>query len=155
LAFFGENKLITSIDDDDVVGYRKARSAEFVIRHGKPSRKPISQTTINKELSTLRKLLRMARKKGIHDKVTSFPMEKEHSRNRTLSPEEYRKLLAACRPWLKRACVLAYETSLSRSDLLELTIDEVRLDERMIELRGGRNKSDVAQTIPIMTPGLL
>jgi hypothetical protein len=51
---------------------------------------------MNKELSALRKLLRMARKKGIHDAVTTFPMEKEPSRKRTLSPDEYKKLLNSC-----------------------------------------------------------
>src|SRR5207249_9438365 len=53
-----------------------------------------SKKSYRRQLSTKRgeqpsKLLRMARKKGIHDKVTAFPIEKEHSRKRRLTDEEY------------------------------------------------------------------
>jgi integrase len=77
----------------------------------------------------------MARKKGIHDKVTAFPMAQEPSRKRTLTPGEYRKLLDNCPSWLRRVVVMAYETSLSRGDLLALTDDEIDTSEGIIELR--------------------
>jgi hypothetical protein len=51
-AFFGA-KLLTAIDDDTVKEYREKRSADKMIRHGKVSKKIVSQTTINKEVSTL------------------------------------------------------------------------------------------------------
>src|SRR5215472_17102559 len=97
-TFFG-TKLLTNICDDEVEGYRAKRSTEKIIRgKKKTSTVTVSQPTINKEVSTLRKLLRLARKKGIHDKVTAFKMEKEPSRKRTLSAEEYRALLDRCEP---------------------------------------------------------
>jgi len=65
---------LASIDDDMVRGYREKREGETTIRHGRPSKKVLSSTTINKEVSCLRKLLRLARKKGYKDKVTEFPM---------------------------------------------------------------------------------
>src|SRR4030095_1837779 len=149
------NKLLTRIDDDVVKEYRKQRSSEKIIRHGKESKKTISGTSINKEVSSLRKLLRMARKKGIHDQVTTFPMEKEPSRKRTLSPDEYKKLLDNCPPWLRRVCAMAYETSLSRSDLLELKWQEIDLQGGFIER--DRNKTaehEAEHVIPIVTPEL-
>jgi hypothetical protein len=116
-SFFGD-KLLTAIDDSAVEKYREKRSREKMIRHGKLSKKLVSQTTINKEVSTLRKLLRMAAKKGIRHKVTVCPMAKEPSRNRVLTAVEFKKLLESCPPWLRRVVAMAYETSLSRSDLL-------------------------------------
>jgi integrase len=151
-TFFG-TKLLTNICDDDVEGYRAKRSTEKIIRgKKKTSTVTVSQTTINKEVSTLRKLLRLARKKGIHDKVTAFKMEKERSRKRTLNTEEYKKLLDNCDRWLRRACVLARETSLCRSDLLELTWSQIKTHEGIIER--DRNKTDVEHAIPIATPEL-
>ena len=151
--FFG-NKLLPNIDDKMVESYREKRTSEKIVRHGELSVKTVSQTTINKELSTLRKLLRMARKKGIHDKVTVFPMAQEPSRKRTLTPGEYQKLLESCPTWLRRASVMAYETSLSRGDLLALTDDEIDTTEGIIELKNNRKKTGAAQAIPIVTPEL-
>lgn len=58
--FFGPVSL-SSIDDESVKRYREKRAGETVIRTGKPSKKAVSQTTINKEVDTLRKFLRLAR----------------------------------------------------------------------------------------------
>ena len=151
--YFG-NKLLPNIDDKSVENYREKRTSEKIVRHGELSVKTVSQTTINKEVSTLRKLLRMARKKGIHDKVTVFPMAKEPSRKRTLTGAEYQKLLDNCPNWLRRACVMAYETSLSRGDLLALTDDEIDTDEGIIELKNNRKETGAPQAIPIVTPEL-
>ena len=153
-SFFGD-KLLTVIDDTAVEKYREKRSTEKMIRHGKLSKKTVSQTTINKEVSALRKLLRMARKKGIHDKVTVFPMAKEPSRSRTLTGVEFKKLLANCPVWLKRVVAMAYETSLSRSDLLELNWREIDVQQGIIQRdRNKSNNHDVQHIIPIVTPEL-
>lgn len=86
--FFG-TKLLTAIDDTAVEKYREKRSAEKVIRHGKQSKKSYRRQLSTKRGEQPSKLLRMARNKGIHDKVTAFPIEKEHSRKRRLTDEEY------------------------------------------------------------------
>jgi integrase len=138
--FFGSMPL-ARIDDDAVRDYRKERAAETVIRHKKKSKKLVTQTTINKEVATLRKLLRLARKKGYSDSVTGFEMAPEKNRKRVLSGEEYTKLLAKCPAWLRRACTMAWETALSRSDLLALTWDEIDLKEGIIALKNDRAKT--------------
>jgi hypothetical protein len=68
---------MAKIDDDRVKEYKTRRTTAKIIKHGNPSKKPISQTTINKEVSTLRKFLPLARKKGFIDKVTKFEMAPE------------------------------------------------------------------------------
>lgn len=145
---------LASIDDETVRKYREQREGEKIIRHGKPSKKSVSSTTINKEVSCLRKLLRLARKKGYKDKVTEFPMAAEKARNRVLTDDEYKRLLEHCPSWLRCACVGAWETCLTRGDLLRLTWNEIDLHGGMIELKEGRGKTGADQAIPIVTDEL-
>jgi len=152
-AFFGHMSL-SKIDDETVGEYRKKREAETLIRHGKPSAKLVSGTTINKEVGTLRKLLRLARKKGFADKVTTFEMVTEKARKRVLTDEEYAVLLASCPRWLRHVCIMAWETSLSRGDILRLTWSEIDLKQEFIELNNGRGKTGAPQAIPIVTSAL-
>jgi integrase len=148
------DKLLSEFCDETIVGYRNLRSGETIIKHGQFSAKKVSQTTINKEIGSLRKFLHAARKKGYQDKVTEFEMEGETARNRVLTNEEYQSLLESCPPWLKRSCIMEYETCLTRGDLLELTWNEIDLKEGIIELQGGRGKTGAPQVIPILTPEL-
>ena len=49
---------------------------------------------------------------------------------------------------------MAWETALSRSDLLNLRWDELDLKQEIIELKNGRGKTGAPQAIPILTPEL-
>jgi integrase len=153
LAFFG-NKPIAQIDDKAVLDYRTKRAGEKIIKHGKESAKLISPTSVNKELSTLRKILKLATTKGFAHRVTRFEMATETSRNRVLTAEEYTALLNHCPDWLRRAVAFSWETSLSRSDLFNLTWNEIDLAESIIELKDGRAKTGKPQVIPIYTDTL-
>jgi len=151
--FFG-SKLIAQISDNDVIAYREKRAKEKIIKHGEASSKLVSQTTVNKEVGSLRKLLRFAQKKGYACKVTKFEMETETARNRVLTAEEYKALLENSAPWLRRVIAFAWETALSRSDLFGLTWKEIDLREGIIELANGRAKTGKPQAVPILTPSL-
>ncbi len=151
--FFG-SKVIAQITDDDVIAYRSNRATEKIIKHGEESVKLVSSTTINKEVGTLRKFLRLAQKRGYVSKVTEFKMEAEPARNRVLTPEEYSALLENSPAWLRRPIVMSWETALSRSDLFRLTWSEIDTKEGIIELKNGRGKTDKAQAVPIFTPEL-
>ena len=151
--FFG-SKILAQIGDDDLTKYREKRTKEKIIRHGEESAKLVSQTTINKEIGTLRKFLRIARTKGFANKVTEFKMEGETTRNRILTSQEYSALLEKSPAWLRRAIVMAWETALSRSDLFRLTWSEIDLKEEIIELKNGRAKTRKPQAMPIFTKDL-
>jgi integrase len=153
LAFFG-NKTIAAIADDDVLAYRKHRATEPMIRCGKPTKKLLTQATINKEVGALRKTLKIARAKGFDHRVTRFAMVKETPRNRTLTIDEFHALLEHCPDWLRRVVAFAWETALSRSDLFRLTWSEIDLKEGIIELKNGRAKTGKPQALPIHTPEL-
>jgi len=55
--------------------------------------------------------------------------------------------------WLKRICIVAYESCLSEGDLLRLTADMINEHEGVIEPEGGRTKTGVRQVSPI-TPAI-
>jgi integrase len=152
-GFFG-TKAIAQISDDDVIAYRVKRAKETIIKHGEASTKAVSQTTINKEVGTLRKFLRFATKKGYASKVTEFKMAPETPRNRVLSSQEYSALLEKSPAWLGRAIIMSWETALSRSDLFRLTWNEIDLREEIIEIKNGRGKTGKPQAVPIHTPEL-
>ncbi len=152
-ATFGST-LLSRITEKEIIDYRATRAGETVIRRGKPSKKLTSPTTVNKEVGLLRKLMRLAQTKGIIGRVPKFKVEKERSRDRVLSEEEYAALLANCPLWLKRVCVAAYETCLTRGDLLNLIWDEVDRKSWVIKLADGREKTKVRQEIPIRTEAL-
>lgn len=151
--FFGAMPL-AEIDDQAIGRYREKRSLEKIIKHKKESQKVVSPTTFNKECSTLRKLLKLALKKGYANKVTEFKMAPEKARKRVLTAEEYTDLLEKCPAWLRRACAMAWETCLSRSDLLTLTWEEIDLKEGLIQLKENRQKTGAEQAIPIITSEL-
>lgn len=162
--FFGKMQL-PKITEKEILGYRAEREGSTAIRHGRPSRKKLSPTTVNKELGLLRKLLRLAHAKGYVRVVPPFHAAKEHGRERVLLADEYKALLDNCGvPCIRRMCIGAYETSLSRSDLLNLTVDEIHETDkrnaqgrklRVIKLLDGRDKTKVRQEIPIQTPELV
>ena len=80
-------------------------------------------------------------------------MATKTSRNRVLTADEYAALLEHCPDWF-RAVAFSWETSLSRSDLFNLTWSEIDLAESIIELKDGRAKTGKPQVIPIYTDSL-
>lgn len=65
--YFGAMTL-QEIDDDAVAEYLEKRSGEKIIKHHKESKKIVSQSTINKEVSTFRKFLSSRAKKATSTK---------------------------------------------------------------------------------------
>jgi integrase len=146
---------LNKIDDKDLIDYRAQRLIEPVIKRGKKTAKLTSPTTVNKELGLLRKLMRLARPKGFIKAMPAFEMDREPSRERRLTAEEYSKLLEGSPAWLRRVCIAAFETALSRSDLLGLTWKEIDQKTNVIVLEDGRDKTKVRQEIPIRTESLI
>jgi len=73
----------------------------------------------------------------------------DQARERVLRLDEYTKLLTVSPSWLKRICIVAYESCLSEGDLLRLTADMINEHEGVIEPEGGRTKTGVRQVSPI------
>lgn len=150
--FFGEMKLV-DITAAKIADYEPWRTAERIIRHGQPSKKYVSQSTVGNELACLKKFLRYAAKRGEIPAAPVVDVPRKGERSRVLKESEQAKLLKAAPAWLRRILIVAPETCLSKGDLLRLTDDMIDLDEGVIVPEGGRVKTDVEQISPI-TPAV-
>jgi len=146
--FFG-NMLLSEIGITKIMEYKNLRLESPIIRHNKPVEgRKVSPSTVNREMSCLRRMTRLAAKEGLIEKVPTFEFESEKhlARERVASDQEYADLLKNSPRWLQRVSIGAYETAISQGDLLKLTWDEVDQEPDTIVLRGGREKTGVKQT---------
>lgn len=143
---------LTAISRSKVMEYKNLRLQQPIQRHGKPVEgTKVALSTINRELSCLRHMLRLAADDGLIESppVIKLESEKHLSRERVLSTDEYKTLLDNSPRWLQRPCIAAYEGCLTQGDILRLTWNAVDRREGMIKVPGGRKKTGVKQTPPI------
>ena len=141
---------LSQITRPRIMEYKNARLTECIIRHGKPvDGKTVKISTVNREIRCLLHALSLGADDDLIENVPRVRLDSERhlARERVLSEQEYRSLLAASPRWLQRACAGAYEAALSRGDLLKLTRDNVK--DGLIKVRGGRGKTGVKQVVAI------
>ena len=150
VGFFGDDAL-SDIRSTSSIRYRNHRMSQGVIRAGKERQARVKPTTINREISCLRHMLNLAVADGRLKKgdLPSFGLESEEpfTRRRVLSDDEYAAYLSNSPAWYRKVAITAYETGMSRKDLLMLTWDKV--DRRKGVIRGRRLKTSVWQVVPI------
>jgi integrase len=145
--FFKEMPL-EQISSMKVQEYVQARRNALATSCGKPRAIPkkISAGTRGQELGLLVFILRAAEREGLLSKLPHVVFEKVEHRSRVLSDVEYKALLEAAEPlWLKRVITVAYETSLTIGDLLDLTWDQIT--GGMIKI--SRAKTKCRQVVPV------
>ncbi|HXF92462.1 MAG TPA: tyrosine-type recombinase/integrase [Nitrospiraceae bacterium] len=138
-AFFGDRTL-AEITPKLIVAYKTHRYADGV----KPA-------TINRELACLKKAFNLARREWEwcqDNPVSRVSMEKEaNKRDRWLTQEEERRLLAACPAWLREIVVFALHTGMRLGEILALTWSGVDLFRKTVTVF--RSKNGERRTIPI------
>lgn len=151
------NRRIKSITHSDIEAYKLHR-LETPAYHG--GQRQIS--SVNRELELMRAMFRFAIREGW---LMRSPFEMgapliskadETRRERILSPDEERRLLAACvgrRAHLRPLLIAALDTSARRGELFKLRWREVDLEARTITILAGNSKTARARTIGI-TPRL-
>lgn len=156
-AFFGK-MFLKQIFGTIIIEYKNLRLVSPIMRYKKPVKdKFVKISTVNRELSCLHRMLKLAARDGVIETVPviEFDSEQHLARERTLSEAEFSKLLEQSPPWLCRVFELALGTAWDRGDLLPLTwTKNVLWDDpkrRGIRLFG-RKKTGVKAFIPIM-PG--
>ncbi len=89
-------RLLTDLCREDLFAYRNARKAEGIIRGGKESTVKVADGTIKNELSLLRRMINLARDRGLKTSAVSFrgAIPEANTRERILSVAEAQRLFA-------------------------------------------------------------
>ena len=115
------------------------------------SRRGISEATISRELSVMRAALRRAVRRGVLRFAPHVPEPRQYEpRERWLTPQEARELLAECRsPHLRLFVILALHTAARPSAITELRWSQVDFERRILALNpvGRRQTSKRRPTI--------
>jgi len=147
--YFGEKTLLT-IRKADVLDYATARTEE-----------DIAPSTINHEIKALKRIysIHVARTSAEEsprlcgksmDIARVALLKKSSQKARYLTESEITLLLEkATTPEVKMATLIALNTGLRKSNVLNLTWAEVRLSKRLIEIPGHKMKSTKPHTVDI------
>ncbi len=151
LVGFYANTPLSEIRSNSFLRYKNRRLSSGIVRWGEEREAKVKPSTINRELSCLRHMLNLAADEGHLKKgdLPPFKLESEEAftRQRVLSDDEYSTYLSNSHVWHRRLAIAAYETAMSRKDLLMLTWDGV--DRKKGVIRGKRMKTSVWQAVAI------
>lgn len=146
-GYFG-NKPLKSLTPDLVESYlTERRKAGNITFEGKP----LSNSTLNRDLDILKSILNRAVLNGILDKnpIQKVKGFKEESRDRTLTPEEYEAILAHCSPRLSAVVQLAYWTCMRKGEILGLRWEQVDLQNKVVNLEAADTKTKEKREVPL------
>jgi len=168
--YFGKKKL-RSITHGDLERYKVARlqsptvvgrNTRGTAKQGNPQTRQRSIATVHRELSLLRRVFNVAVRNGwmIRNPFdTGDPLIKpgdEKPRERIITPEEERKMLAACtgpRAHLRPIIICALDTGMRKGEIFKLKWVDVDLDGGLIIVRAFNTKTMRERQVA-MTPRL-
>ncbi len=138
---------LAEVNRPRLMEYKTRRLSEPIMRHGKPVEgTKVKGATVNRELSFLSAALNLAADDSLCEGMPKrWKREKETARDRTLSDDEYRRMLNAPPRWLQRCIIAANETALDRGALIALTWDSVH--DGLVSIK--RPKTGVKQRIGV------
>jgi integrase len=111
----------------------------------------IADSTINRSLSALRRMMNLARREKKMTTLPYFPMLTEpRARQGFFEDDQFRKLMVALPEYLRLPLALGYHTAMRAGEVLALDWNQVDLLRDTIRLRAGETKSGEARTIPIV-----
>lgn len=152
--YFGK-KRVRRITYADIRDFRAARLQTKSER----TDRTLSIATVNRELSTLRRMLNVAQTEGwiMRNPFNAGPplisTADERRRERILSADEEKKLLLACserqRAHLRPLVIAALDTGMRKGELLKLRWNQVNLDGRVIHVRAFHTKTLTARDVPV------
>lgn len=129
--FFG-SALLRDIGPLQVEQYKQARI------------KRVSPATVNREVALLKHLFNLAAKWGSFQGKNPVLLVKFFDEDndvlRVLSPEEQERLLQHCAPYLQDLIVFAVNTGLRAGDILNLTWEEVDLEQGIVNPKVRKNR---------------
>jgi integrase len=149
LRIFGEKIKIKYLTAGKVESYQNKRLSEPSPRF---LGKTIRPATINKEVTCLKTILNRAVR---HDKLEFNPVKEvkklpeNNVRMRIISKNDFERLVNECPIHLKPIILVAYYTGMRRSEIVNLSWEEVDLSKGFIRLAADRTKTSIGRSIPL------
>jgi integrase len=146
-AWFGTDTLLPEVTAQRIAQYDRDRVTQISRR-----KRQVSPATVNRELSILRHLLRLAEEWGYIEKVPKIRLSREpEGRLRFLSEEEIVRLLGACHQsknqYLHGIVTLALNTGMRKGEVMGLTWEHVDFSRGVLLL--DQTKSGRRREVPM------
>jgi integrase len=143
----------------DLIGARKVSSFDWesAWAYIEQRRKTVKPSTINRELSLLRKAFALASSPE-HSLIAAPPRlpesldEGDNVRTGFLTPSQYDAVLKELPEYLRPLACVAYYTGLRKSTLLGLLLESIDLDSGLIWISRSKTKNRKQHAVPIL-PG--
>jgi integrase len=149
LGFFSEMS-IGRITKNDILRYRKLRREAY--GRERPDAKPLSETTINRDIEVIRHILYWAADEGLiqANPLTRIRMARERRARRPVLPvADEVKLIAACAPHLRPIVAAALDTGMRRGEILNQLFEDVDFDRRVISVTHSKTAEGEHRLIPM------
>ncbi len=152
LPFFSDME-IGQITRNDIARYRKHRQQEYRFKHKeKEGMKPLSETTINRDIEVIRHLLFWAADEGFlpANPIARIRMARERRQRRPVMPvAEEIKLLRSCSDHLRPIVVIALDTGMRRGELLGQLREHLDFDRRLISVTHSKTAEGEHRLVPM------
>jgi integrase len=140
--------------DDFFAGYRVIEIDADLIRKfiGDQQSKGLSNGSINRSVSALRRMFNLAVEDGRLRNVPHFPTLRESApRQGFFERDQYESLRAALPDYLRLPLAIGFFTGMREGEILGLKWDQIDWLGNSINLRAGETKNDEGRTIPIIS----
>jgi len=144
IPFFGRNRKLSDIQPQDIDDYKSSRLKENA-----------APATVDRELAVLRHLINLAERWnkffGKNPVSIAGLFHPNNQKERTLTPEEEKRLLDSCNEYLRPIILFALHTAMRKSEILTLKWTNIDLETGIITLEHTNTKSKKLRRIPINT----
>jgi integrase len=151
LPFFAEMP-IGQITKNDVARYRKQRHADHRKKQNTDDPKPLSETTVNRDVEVIRHLLFWAADEGFipANPIARIRTARERGKRRpVLSVADELKLLAKCSKHLRPIVIAALDTGLRRGELLNQDWRDIDFDRKVLSVTHSKTAEGEHRLVPL------
>lgn len=124
---------------------------EEYVTFRRKQRPTLMGSSLNREVACLKAIINRAVRNGQLEKnpISFFKFFKETPRNRTLTPDEYRRLLENCSIRTRIFVQLAYVTAMRKGEIMGLRWDQVDFQHKVIVLEAADTKTLEKREVPL------
>jgi integrase len=143
---------IGRITKNDILRYRKQRQSDYLRSQDRDDPKPLSQTTLNRDIEVIRHLLFWAADEGFipTNPIARIRMVRERGKRRPVMPvPDELKLLAACSDHLRPIVITALDTGMRRGELLNQRFEDVDFDRKVISVSHSKTAEGEHRLVPM------